>query len=111
MEWWIIATLAVLLLLLSNMYRISIRENRELINCILLALLDETSRASQRAAVIAVVQATGAKNADELGGKVCTAVTKLAAPLASTWPRTYGLLWNSKTYPPTIYLLLRPSSR
>jgi hypothetical protein len=107
MEWWIIAALAAFLLLLSNMYRISVRGNRELTNLVLLALLDERARASQRAALIALVQATEAKNANELGGKVCTAVSKLAEPSASTWPRTYDLLWNSKIHPPAIYLLLQ----
>jgi len=111
MEWWIIAALAVVLFLLANMHRISARENRELTNFALLALLDENARASQRAALIALVQATEANDAGELGGKISTSTSRLARPLANTWPRTNDLLWNSKICPTAIYLLLSPSTR
>jgi hypothetical protein len=67
MEWWIIAALVAGLLLLGKMYRISVRENRELTNFALLSLLDDYARTRQREALIDLVRVTDAKNAGELG--------------------------------------------
>jgi hypothetical protein len=98
MEWWIIAALVAGLLLLGKMYRISVRENRELTNFALLSLLDDYARTRQREALIDLVRVTDAKNAGELGSKVFVgAATQLAAPLAKTWTTTYGLLWKLKS--------------
>ena len=69
MEWWIIAALVAGLLLLGKMYRISVRENRELTNFALLSLLDDYARARQREALISLVRATDAKNERLVGRK------------------------------------------
>jgi hypothetical protein len=51
------------------MYRISVRENRELTNFALLSLLDDFARARQREALISLVRATDAKNGRRVGRK------------------------------------------
>ena len=98
MAWWIIAALSVVLILLVKMYRIAVREGRELTNLALLSLLDDYAHAQQRKALVELVTATDAKNAGELGQKVFVAASnKLAAPIAKVWLGTYDLLWKLKT--------------
>lgn len=93
---WIIAALTGGLLLLAKMYRISVRENRDLSNFALLGLLDDHAQSVQKKALADLVRSIEAKNAGELGGRVFIATNKLAAPLSKTWPGTYDLLWKLK---------------
>jgi hypothetical protein len=96
MEWWIVAALVVVLLLMIRLYRISLRETRALTNYTLLILLDEKVLAAQRESLREFVRASEAKNAGELGGKVYLATGQLAEKLSHTVLGTNGLLWELK---------------
>jgi hypothetical protein len=96
MEWWIIAALTGVVLLLTKLYRISLRENRELTNYALLILLDEKVHEVQRASLAEFVRVSDAKNAKELGTNVYLATSKLAARLSGNMLGVAGLLWKLK---------------
>jgi hypothetical protein len=96
MEWWIVAALAGLALLLIQMYRLALREVRALTNYALLMLVDEGVYAAQRASLVAFVRASEAKNAGELGGEAYLATGRLAAKLSHTVLGVNGLLWKLK---------------
>jgi hypothetical protein len=100
MEWWIIAALSVIVIVLISIYRISLRESRHLTNYVLLILLDEKVHAAQSKSLADLVRSIDAKNAVELGGKINLAAAQLAARLSGTMLGTAGLLWKLKTTPP-----------
>ena len=99
MEWWIIAALTGVVLLLTKLYRTSLRENRGLTNCALLILLDEKVHEAQRASLLEFVRASDAKNAGALGISVRIATQSLAARLHDTMLGVNGLLWKLKNNP------------
>ena len=96
MELWIIAALTGVVLLLTKLYRTSLRENRQLTNYALLILLDEKAHEVQRASLADFVRASDAKNAGELGISVRLATQSLAARLYDTMLGVNGLLWKLK---------------
>jgi hypothetical protein len=96
MEWWIIAALAVALLIMISVYRIALRENRALTNFVLLVLLDSKVYEAQRASVAEFVRAIEAKSAADLGIKTALATQSASLKLAHTVLGTNGLLWKLK---------------
>ena len=94
MEWWIIAALTGVVLLLAKLYWISLREGRHLTNYALLILLDEKVHGAQRASLAEFIRASDAKNASELGINVRLATHSLAARLYHTMLGVNGLLWK-----------------
>jgi hypothetical protein len=98
MELWIIGGLVVALLNMINVYRIALREIRELTNYALLILLDDGVHNVQRASLAEFVGATDAKHAGDLGVKVRVATHSLAAKLyENTVLGVNGRLWKLKT--------------
>jgi hypothetical protein len=98
MEWWIIVPLAGVALMFMNLYRIALRENRQLTNYALLVLLDETVLSSQRKSLAEFARASNAKNAGELGSEAYLATTRLAGRLPG-YISIGGLLWKIKNAP------------
>jgi hypothetical protein len=97
MEWWIIAALTIVVLLLGVMYRIAAREDRALNNFALLILLDEKFHAVQRASLSDFVRATEAKSAWDLFVPVTLATARLAVKQSqNTQMGVMGLLWKLK---------------
>jgi hypothetical protein len=98
MEWWIIGGLVVVLFMMISVYRIALRENRELTNYVLLILLEDGIHKVQSASLAELVRATDAKHAGDLSLKVRIAMQSLAAKLsATTMPGVNGMLWKLKT--------------
>jgi hypothetical protein len=97
MEWWIVAALAVVLLVQIKVYRLALAENRALTNYVLLMLLDGKVQGVQRASLVEFVHATDAKNAGDLGIKVRLATESLATKLyGNTLLGVNGMLWKLK---------------
>jgi hypothetical protein len=94
MEWWIIAALTIVILVLIAMYCISYRESRALTAYVLLILLDEGVHAAQRAGLVDYVRAIEARNKWDLYVKVGLATHRLAAKHSG--PAVVGLLWGIK---------------
>jgi hypothetical protein len=96
MEWWIVAALAVTLVVMITVYRIAVHENRALTNYVLLILLGPKVHEAQRASPAEFVRATDAMDARDLGSKVRLATQSLAMKLAHTMLGVNGLLLKLK---------------
>jgi hypothetical protein len=95
MEWWIVAALAVVLLVQIKVYRLALAENRALTNYVLLVLLDEKVQGGYSVQVW--LSLYNAKNAGDLGIKVRLATESLATKLYSnTLLGVNGMLWKLK---------------
>jgi hypothetical protein len=94
MAWWIVAFLALAVILLALMYRQALAEGRHLTNFALLILLDDKVHAAQRHGLTDLVRSIEAKSAADLYPKVSLATTNLATKLSHTILGTSGLLWQ-----------------
>ena len=76
---WAVGILAVLVLLLAELYRRALREIGLLVNLALLALLDGNAYAVQRQGLVDLVQSIEATNALQLSARVSASLSTLAA--------------------------------
>ena len=97
MEWWIIAALGCVVLLLIKLYWTSVLESRGPANFALLILLDDKVYQAQREGLAKFVRTNDAKNAGELGSSTYLATCNLAAKLSHNV--LGGLLWKLKNSP------------
>jgi hypothetical protein len=93
---WAVGALAVLVLLLVELYRRALREIGLLANFALLVLLDGNAYAVQRQGLVDSVRSIDARNALELGARVNASLSNLAARLDATKLGIAGLLWKLK---------------
>ena len=93
---WAVGALAVLVLLLAELYRRALREISLLANFALFVLLDGNAYAAQRQGLMDLVRSIDARNALELGARVNASLSKLAARPYATKLGIAGLLWKLK---------------
>lgn len=95
MEWWIIGTLVLIILMLVSIYRKALSENRSLSNFTLLVLLDDGLHTYHRQGLIEYVRAIEVKDATDLLIKGKLALDRLAANVASNSSLgVSALLWK-----------------
>jgi hypothetical protein len=97
MEWWLIAGLAIVVVVLIAIYRLALKENRDMTHYALLILLDEDVYRAQRQVPFEFVRTTDASGASDLGTKVYLATGRLASKLSRNALGVAGLLWKLKT--------------
>ena len=93
---WAVGILAVLVLLLAELYRRALREIGLLVNLALLVLLDGNAYAVQRQGLVDLVQSIEATNALQLSARVSASLSTLAARQNATKLGIAGLLWRLK---------------
>lgn len=93
---WIAGGLALTLLLFVTLYRMSLREHRNMGNLVLRILLDERVYAQHRQGLADLVRSIDAKRADELHTRVWLSLDGLAKKLEDTALGTAGSLWILK---------------
>jgi len=93
---WAVGALAVLVLLLAELYRRALRETSMLANFALLVLLDGKAYAAQRQGLVDLVRSLEATDALQLSARVSASLSKLAARQNATKLGIAGLLWRLK---------------
>jgi hypothetical protein len=96
MEWWIIAALAVVVVVLISIYRISVREGRELTHYLLMLILQDDIYRAARINLSNFVASADAKNAAQLCSLVFMATGKSAANMEKHGLLVSQLLWQMK---------------
>ena len=96
MEWWIIAALVAVTVMMISVYSISLRENRGLTNYVIGILLDEEVYRKQREGLIEFIRQCDAKNATELDTDVRQAAQSLAMKYSVNMLFIHARLWNLK---------------
>ncbi len=98
MDWWIITVLAVAIIILASVYRISLREreNRQLKQYLLRLILQEEVYRAARIALSNFVASSDAMDAARLNLQVYKAVGKAAANISEHRLLVPQLLWELK---------------
>jgi hypothetical protein len=99
MGWIIAALLALVVVVLTALYRKALNEERNLTNYALLILLDESAWKAQRRGLHEMVRSLDVSNAGQLGAQVNLATSQLAARLSGTILGVAGMLWKLKQQP------------
>jgi len=96
MEWWIIAALVAVTVMMISVYSISLRENRGLSNYVIGILLDEEVYRKQQESLIEFIRQCDAKDARELSRNVYQATQSLAMKYSMNVLFIHARLWNLK---------------
>jgi hypothetical protein len=96
MEWGIIGILGVFVLLLIKIYRVALKENRDLANLTMLLALEEELYVTHKNALIKFAASAQAKNAAELATKAYMAIGKVASEQNAAL-LVMGALWKIRT--------------
>jgi hypothetical protein len=82
MEWWIIGVLGIAVVILASIYRISLREGRELTHYLLMLILQDEIYRAARINLSNFVASADAKNPAQLSTQVFTVAGKSAANMS-----------------------------
>jgi hypothetical protein len=96
MEWWIVAILAIAVVILISIYRISLREGRELTHYLLMLILQDDLYRAARINLSNFVASADANNATQLNTQVFVAAAKSAANMEKHSLVVQRLLWQMK---------------
>jgi hypothetical protein len=97
MEWWIIAILAIAVVVLTSIYRISLREGREVTHYLLMLILQDDLYRAARINLSNFVASADVKNPGQLSTQVFMAAGKSAANMEKHALLVQQLLWQMKT--------------
>jgi hypothetical protein len=96
MDWWIIGGLVIVVVALVSVYRISVRESRELTHYLLMLILQDDIYRAARINLSNFVASADAKNAAQLSSLVFMAAGKSAANMEKHSLSVSQLLWQMK---------------
>jgi hypothetical protein len=96
MDWWIIGGLVIVVVILISIYRISLREGRELTHYLLMLILQDEIYRAARINLSNLVASSEAKNATQLNTQVVLATGKSAANMEKHSLLVQQLLWQMK---------------
>jgi hypothetical protein len=96
MEWWIIAILAIAVVILISIYRISLREGREATHYLLMLILQDDIYRAARINLSNLVASADVKNPVQLSTQVFIAAGKSAANMDKHSLLVSQLLWQMK---------------
>jgi hypothetical protein len=96
MEWGIIAILAIAIVILISIYRISLREGREVTHYLLMLILQDDVYRAARINLSDFVASADANNAGQLSTQVFVATGKSAAFMEKHSLLVQQLLWQMK---------------
>ena len=94
MEWWITGVLLIAVIILISIYRISLRENRQLTDYLLLLILNDEVYKAARINLSRVVASADANNPIQLNTLVSLATGKSAANMTKHGISVAALLWQ-----------------